>query len=79
MTDLEAIQKIRELGATFVVAVAEQTGKDADSGSDLMNGIAAYTTLSLKGLDADLDESIDRVMRIVYELVKEKLDGYTQK
>jgi hypothetical protein len=38
-----------------------------------MNGLAAYYMLDLKGEFDELDESVDAVVRIVYEEVRRKL------
>lgn len=74
MTYIEAIEMLRELGHTFVVTLVERfpdkVNADVENDSDLMNGLAAYEMLNLKGLSKDLDESVDIVMRIIYKIVK---------
>jgi hypothetical protein len=39
-----------------------------------MNGLAAYEVLKLKGEFDWVDESVDIVLRIVYNLAKEQLE-----
>jgi hypothetical protein len=73
MTNDEAIKNVREMGHIFAVALTTITGKSLDDKSDLMNGLAAYEILELKGKWDWVDESVDKVMRIVYELAKEQL------
>ena len=72
MTDLEAIKCLRELGNIYAVALAEK-GHNIDDKSDLMNGLVAYYILDLAKEFKELDESVDRVLRIVYEEVRHKL------
>ena len=76
MTNLEAINNLKELGHVFAVAMVQVTSKDIGDKSDLMNGIAAYEILKLKGQMPHIDESIDIVMRIIYDLVHEELEDY---
>lgn len=72
-TELEATQNIRELGKCFREALSNVTGDDVSDKSDLCNGLAAYEMLSLKGQWDYIDESVDIILRIVYELVMKKL------
>jgi len=74
MTNDEAIKNVRELGHIFAVALTTITGKSIDDKSDLMNGLAAYEILELKGKWDWVDESVDKVMRIIYDLAKEQLE-----
>lgn len=69
----DQIQMLRELGNIYAVALAEK-GHNIDDKSDLMNGLAAYYMLDLKGEFEELDESVDAVVRIVYEGVRRKLN-----
>ena len=75
MTQLEAIEIVRELGNIYAVALAEK-GHDIGKESDLMNGIVAYHKLTMKGEVKDLDVAVDKVIGIAYEcavdLIKEK-------
>lgn len=72
MTLEQATQRLKELGNIYAVALAEK-GHNIDDKSDLMNGLAAYYMLDLAGEFDDLDESVDAVVRIVYEEVRRKL------
>lgn len=69
----DQIQILKELGNIYAVALAEK-GHNIDDKSDLMNGLAAYYMLDLKGEFEELDESVDAVVRIVYEGVRRKLN-----
>lgn len=77
MNNAEAIELVRELGRIFVVALEEKAGKKPKSDSDLMNGLVAYDQLKLKGEREDLDEAVDKVMRIIYETVVEQIEQDT--
>ena len=72
MTQEQALEMLRELGNIYAVALAER-GYNVDDKSDLMNGLAAYYMLDLKGEFDELDESVDAVVRIVYEEVRRKI------
>lgn len=74
MTNDEAIKNVREMGHIFAVSLTTITGKSIDDKSDLMNGLAAYEILELKGKWDWVDESVDIVLRIVYDLAVEKLE-----
>ena len=72
MTQEQALEMLRELGNIYAVALAER-GYNVDDKSDLMNGLAAYYMLDLKGEFDELDESVDVITRIIYEEVVSKL------
>lgn len=72
MTQEQALEMLRELGNIYAVALAER-GYNVDDKSDLMNGLAAYYMLDLKGEFDELDESVDVIARIIYEEVVSKL------
>jgi len=72
MTQEDAITLLRELGNIYAVALAEK-GHNIDDKSDLMNGLAAYYMLDLAGEFDDLDDSVDKVVKVVYEEVRRKL------
>ena len=84
MTNDEAIKNVREMGHIFAVSLTTITGKSiraecstsvyADDKSDLMNGLAAYEILELRGKLDWVDESVDIVLRIVYDLAMEQLE-----
>ena len=74
MTNDEAIKNVREMGHISAVLLTTITGKSIDDKSDLMNGLAAYEVLKLKGEFDWVDESVDIVLRIVYDLAKEQLE-----
>lgn len=63
---------LEELGHIYAVALAER-GHNVDDKSLLMNGLAAYYMLDLKGEFKELDEAVDAICQIVYEGVREKL------
>jgi hypothetical protein len=69
-----ALRNVREMGHIFAVSLTTITGKSIDDKSDLMNGLAAYEILGLKGKFDWVDESVDIVLRIVYDLAKEQLE-----
>ena len=73
MTQEQALEMLRELGNIYAVALAEK-GHNVDDKSDLMNGLAAYYMLDLKGEFDELDESVDVITRIIYEEVVSKLE-----
>lgn len=72
MTQEQALEMLRELGNIYAVLLAER-GHNVDNKSDLMNGLAAYYMLDLKGEFDELDEGVDVITRIVYEEVVSKL------
>ena len=69
-----ALRNVREMGHIFAVSLTTITGKSIDDKSDLMNGLAAYEVLELRGKFDWVDESVDIVLRIVYDLAVEKLE-----
>ena len=84
MTNDEAIKNVREMGHIFAVSLTTITGKSIDDKSDLeqdarlasplMNGLAAYEVLELRGKFDWVDESVDIVLRIIYDLAMERFD-----
>jgi hypothetical protein len=72
MTNAQAQRILEELGHIYAVALAER-GHNVDDKSLLMNGLAAYYMLNLKGEFKELDEAVDAICRIVYEEVILKL------
>ena len=72
MTHKEAITLLRELGNIYAVALAEK-GHNIDDKSDLMNGLAAYYMLDLQGEFDYLDEGVDKIVRVIYEEVRQRL------
>jgi hypothetical protein len=74
MTNDEAIKNVREMGHIFAVSLTTITGKSIDDKSDLMNGLAAYEILELRGKFDWVDESVDIVLRIIYDLAMERFD-----
>jgi hypothetical protein len=72
MTNAEAQSILEELGHIYAVALAEY-GHNIDDESPLMNGLAAYYMLKLKGEFKELDEAVDIICRIVYEEIIVKL------
>lgn len=73
MTPAQAQSLIEELGHIYAVALAEK-GHNIDNKSPLMNGLAAYYILDLKGEFDSLDDSVDKIIRIVYEEVRRKVN-----
>lgn len=72
MTNQEAVDMLRELGNVYAVALAER-GYNLDDKSDLMIGLAAYYMLDMAKEFDFLDESVDRVVRIIYQEVVRKI------
>ena len=72
MTNAEAQVILEELGHIYAVALAEK-GHNIDDKSPLMNGLAAYYMLDLKGEFDYLDDSVDKIVRIIYEEVRRKV------
>jgi len=79
LTTQEAFDNIRKLGREFLVALVKVTGKGVEGNNDLINGIAAYQILNIKGEWQHMDESFDIVMRIAYELLRDNLDAVSSK
>jgi hypothetical protein len=72
MTNAQAQNILEELGHIYAVALAER-GHNIDDKSPLMNGLAAYYMLELKGEFDYLDDSVDKIIRIIYEDVRRKV------
>lgn len=68
----QAQSMIEELGHIYAVALAER-GHNVDGKTPAMNGLAAYYMLNLKGEIEELDESVDAIVRIIYEEVERRL------
>ena len=62
-----AFSKIRELGHTFAIALAER-GHDTKE-NDLMNGLAAYHMLKLEGENPRLDAAHRMVLREITDIM----------
>lgn len=67
ISEENAFNEIRELGHNFAVALAER-GHDTKE-SDLMNGLAAYHMLDLKGVSPRVDAAHRVVMKIITDEV----------
>lgn len=65
INEANAFAKIKELGHNFAVALAERGHETKES--DLMNGLAAYQILDLKGENARCDAAHGLVMSIIAE------------
>ena len=72
MTNAQAQSILEELGHIYAVALAER-GHNVDDKSLLMNGLAAYYMLNLKGEFKELDEAVDAICQIVCEGIILKL------
>ena len=72
MTNEQAVEILTELGHIYAVALAEK-GHNVDDKSPLMNGLAAYYMLDLKSEFKELDESVDKIIRIIYEEARRKV------
>ena len=68
----QAQEILEELGHIYAVALAER-GHNIDDKSPVMNGLAAYYMLNLKGEFDYLDDSVDKIIRIIYEEVRRKV------
>ena len=71
----EAVANLRHLGLLFAEGVKQVTGTDVKEDSQLMNGLVAYEMLKLKGQWPYIDESVDIVVRIMYEDFIKKYEG----
>jgi len=60
ITREQAVQLLKELGHIFAVAMAKRGYDTKDS--DLMNGLAAYHILELRGEGAELDAAHDMIV-----------------
>ena len=67
MTNQEAIENLRQLGVLFAEGIKTTTGKEVNEKSTLSNGLVAYEMLNLKGMWPYIDESVDIVLRIMYQ------------
>lgn len=75
MTNNEAIENLRHLGVLFAEGVKMITGKEVNEESTLSNGLVAYQMLNLKGMWPYIDESVDIVVRIMYQDFIKKYEG----
>lgn len=75
MTNQEAIENLRHLGVLFAEGMKTIAGKEVKTDSPLSNGLVAYEMLNLKGMWPYIDESVDIVLRIMYEDFIKKHDG----
>lgn len=67
-----AIENLRVLGDNFKLDL-EARGKTVPDVGALMNGLAAYEMLSLKGEYDWLDQSVDIVMREVFDMARKRV------
>lgn len=67
MTNQEAIDNIRHLGVLFAEGMKQVASKEINTDSPFSNGLVAYDMLNLKGQWPYIDESVDIVIRIMYE------------
>lgn len=65
ISEVNAFAEIKELGHNFAVALAERGHETKES--DLMNGLAAYHTLSLSGENARCDAAHSLVISVITE------------
>jgi hypothetical protein len=72
MTKDRAYENVRILGNNFALSMAD-IGKNIDDKSPLMNGLAAYEMLNLRGVYEWLDASIEVVMRDVFDLARQRV------
>jgi len=70
MTKERAIENIRILGDNFALSMSI-LGKPINETSSLMNGLAAYHMLELKGMYEWLDESVNLIVGIAFEEAKQ--------
>jgi len=68
-----AKEMLTDLGNVYVAALAER-GYKVEEDAPIFNGLAAYYMLEMKGEFEELDESVDKIVRIIYEEVVEKLE-----
>lgn len=73
MTLNEALEEVREYGHVFVVAMAEKGHSVPEDTSDLINGLAGYEMLNMKGVSSILDEAVDMIKDEVYQGVRQRL------
>jgi hypothetical protein len=67
-----AINNLRVLGDNFKLDL-EARGKTTPDVGALMNGLAAYHMLNLKGEYDWLDQSVDLVMREVFDMARKQV------
>lgn len=67
-----AYENIRVLGNNFALSMAD-LNKPIDDKSPLMNGLAAYEMLQLKGTFSWLDTSVEIVMRDVLDMARARV------
>ena len=72
MNKARAYENVRVLGNNFALSMAD-IGKNIDDKSPLMNGLAAYEMLNLRGVYEWLDASIEVVMRDVFDLARQRV------
>ncbi len=72
MTKDRAYENVRTLGNNFALSMAD-IGKNIDDKSPLMNGLAAYEMLNLRGVYEWLDASVEVVMRDVFSLARQRI------
>jgi len=72
MTKDRAYENVRILGNNFALSMAD-IGKNIDDKSPLMNGLAAYEMLNLRGVYGWLDASVEVVMRDVFKMAREQV------
>ena len=73
MTTEHAVSLLKELGDSYAVSMIERTGKSIEDHTPVMNGLAAYYMLDLRGESDWLDEAVDIVVRIAYDLAVEMM------
>ena len=64
MNEDTCLDVIRDLGRTFAASMAE-IDKPVDDQTDLMNGLAAYHLLALKGENIRLDAAHHGVLKLI--------------
>ena len=69
-----ALETMRSLGREFARACKKVLGKDLGVENELLNGLAAYEKLNLKGVSDELDFSFNIVMGIVARNAVEQLE-----
>lgn len=69
-----ALETMRSLGREFARAYKKVLGKDLGVENELLNGLAAYEKLNLKGVSDELDFSFNIVMGIVARNAVEQLE-----
>ena len=74
-----AIENLKVLGFNFALKMRDYEGKEVDHHTPVMNGLAAYYILNLKGEYAWLDESVDTVVRIAYDMALEMMKDKVRK